>query len=65
MAEREHHEHSRLTTEDRGIVARCECGWVSGYHISSLAACDALMEHREGMHREDRANAAIDGQALA
>lgn len=45
--EHKHHEESTLRTEEQGIVARCECGWVSGWHFSASAASAALMDHRE------------------
>lgn len=30
-----------------GIVARCQCGWVSAGHFSSLAASLAFRDHQE------------------
>lgn len=32
--------------QDGGIVARCECGWVSS-HFSALAASAAFKDHQE------------------
>lgn len=36
-----------LTREREGIAARCECGWKSGGHFSSLGASAAFQEHKE------------------
>lgn len=36
-----------LTCEQAGITARCECGWTSRGHFSSLAASAAFREHQE------------------
>lgn len=33
--------------EKEGIAARCQCGWVSGGHFSSLGASAAMQDHRE------------------
>lgn len=30
-----------------GIAARCECGWVSAGHFSSLAASAAFRDHQD------------------
>ncbi len=39
-----------LKRDEQGITARCECGWVSAGHFSSLAASAAMQEHREQEH---------------
>lgn len=36
-----------LKRDDKGITARCDCGWVSGGHFTSLAASAAMMDHQE------------------
>ena len=36
-----------LKREGDGITARCECGWVSAGHFSSLAASAAMQDHKE------------------
>lgn len=36
-----------LKGTDKGVIARCVCGWTSGYRFTSLAASAAMMEHRE------------------
>lgn len=46
-----------LKREDAGITARCECGWVSGGHFTSLGASAAFLDHQEKCaerRREDR-----------
>lgn len=37
---------------DTGIVARCECGWFSGGHVTSLAASAAFQDHKESSKDE-------------
>lgn len=41
--------HCEVT--DLGIIARCTCGWTSGYRFSSSIANVAFQDHRE---EEDR-----------
>lgn len=36
-----------LKRESTGIAARCECGWVSAGHFSSLGASAAMQDHKE------------------
>lgn len=36
-----------LRREEDGITARCQCGWVSRGHFSSLAASAAFRDHQE------------------
>ncbi len=47
-----------LTIEDdprgdnKGVVARCECGWHPGYRFSSFAASNAFSDHLEEVARD-------------
>ena len=36
-----------LYKEAAGVVVRCACGWVSGGHVSSMAASAAFREHKD------------------
>lgn len=36
-----------LKREGDGITARCQCGWASGGHFSSLGAAAAMQDHKE------------------
>lgn len=36
-----------LITTDRGIVARCTCGWMSTPHFSSLSASAEFRDHQD------------------
>jgi len=36
-----------LEGTETGIVAKCQCGWTSGYYFSSLAASAAFADHQE------------------
>lgn len=47
MAEHKLIDDGTLVTTDQGISARCECGWSSGGHFSSLAASAAYQDHKE------------------
>lgn len=41
----------RLSGEDKGVIARCECGWDSGHRISSFAASNAFSDHQDTARR--------------
>lgn len=45
-----------LKRDENGIVARCQCGWVSGGHFSSLAASAAHREHVENCQKPQPAD---------
>ena len=42
-----------LKRTDNGIVARCECGWVS-CHFTSLSASAAFQDHKENAEIAER-----------
>lgn len=37
-----------LESTKHGIIARCTCGWTSGYRISSFVASAIFRDHKEG-----------------
>lgn len=49
MSEQNEHKlvDNTLVREQRGITARCVCGWVSGGHFTSLSASAAMQDHKE------------------
>jgi len=51
-----------LVREENGIAARCECGWASVGHFSSMAASAAFQTHVEDMTRTREASACCQGE---
>lgn len=45
-----------LIADDKGIVARCICGWSSGYRFSSFVASAMFSEHKDYQLEFDHPN---------